>query len=198
MNPPSATLESSQSGRYNMPEEEKMVALNKVLEVLEDIVKSGVKFMKFVPGFKALDMEDQICLFKGRPARAYYICTVCNVWDSVRLCPFLLRNLAVAYVVTVLTPPPTAQYIRKKERKKEYFVNPSREIKLITHARADFANVSPLVRRHLGRVYRYGTAGHWTRCRPSRPTRSIIINSLLMVFNWGRKPECPEKTPVVK
>ena len=57
-----------------------------------------------------------------------------------------------------------------------------------------FANVSPLVQRHLGRIYRYATAGHWTWSIPSRPTRSVV----LIFFSWflnGEETGVPGENP---
>ena len=37
-----------------------------------------------------------------------------------------------------------------------------------------------------------------TACAVYIASYQIHVNTLLMVVNWGRKPEYPEKTPVVK
>ena len=47
-------------------DEERVSLLNTLLALLEDIVKTGVKFIKAVPGFRELKMQDQIELFKGK------------------------------------------------------------------------------------------------------------------------------------
>ena len=81
--------------------------------------------------------------------------------------------------------------LSKKERTPYY--SPSREIKF-TQER--IANVSPLVQRHLGRIYRCGTAGLWTWSIPSRPTRSMLLTFFSFCLIGGgnrstrRNPRC--------
>ena len=61
--------------------------------------------------------------------------------------------------------------MQKKERKNTLLIPRGK----LNFRKSGFANVSPLVHRHLGRIYRYGTAGQVTWSIPSRHTRSILL-----------------------